>query len=669
MAPAAVTGSAAVLVRGGRFWLVIAGLMLGMSLSSLDQTIVATALPTIVSDLGGVVGLSWVVTAYLLASTASTLLWGKLSDLYGRKLVFQVAVVIFLAGSVLCGISQNIGELIAFRALQGLGGGGLLVLSQAILGDVVSPREQGRYEGWFGAVFGVTSVAGPLLGGLFVDYLSWRWVFYINLPIGALTLAVTTIALPSGSTRTAPVIDYLGATLIAGAAGCLVLVTSMGGAVYPWLSPPIGGLAVSAAVLLAMFVAVEARPVEPVLPLRLFRNRVVTIACVIGFAVGFALFGAITFLPLFLQVVQGAGSTESGLRLLPVIVGVLLTSTISGWLVSRWGRYKVFPVVGTFVMGIGLFLLSRLDQSTSLAVSSTAMLVFGAGLGLVIQVLVIAVQNAVDYRDLGVAISAATFFRSIGASFGTAVFGALFNNRLVAELVRGSASGALPIGADSHAMQADPSALAHLPTAIRNEYVQAYTVALQTVFLAAALFALFAFTLTWLLPEVPLRQTSRAIGATATYAMPSPRSSLDEIGRALSVLMSREAKSQFYERIMNKAGLHLGPLDTWLLCHLHRDGPASAHGLAKLLRRSAQDVSTRLTRLASDGLIISVDGRFRPTALGDQMVGQLRAAEHHTLTELLSDWEPEQHGELSRMLSRLINDLLGHPNDGRKLSH
>jgi Na+/melibiose symporter-like transporter len=332
------------------------------------------------------------------------------------------------------------------------------------------------------------------------------WVFYVNVPIGAFTLAVIAVALPGR----APVIDYLGSALVAGSATCLVLITSMGGTVYPWSSPPIVRLAIAAAILLAGLLAVERRAVEPVLPLRLYRNRVFAIACIIGFVVGFAMFGAIIFLPLFLQVVLGAGPTESGLWLLPLMIGLLLTSTISGWLISRWGRYKVFPTVGTLVIAVGLFLLSRMDQGTSVTVSSAAMLVFGAGLGLVMQVLVIAVQNAVDYRDLGVAASGATFFRSIGASFGTAVFGAIFTNRLVAELARHLPAGVLPGGADPAARRADPAALVQLPAVIRDGYEQAYASALHTVFLAAVPFVLVAFTLTLLIPEIPLRETSRA---------------------------------------------------------------------------------------------------------------------------------------------------------------
>ena len=388
-----------------QIWLVFSGLLLGMLLAALDQTIVATALPTIVSDLGGLNELSWVVTAYILASTASTPLWGKIGDLLGRKRVFQTAIIIFLVGSAPSGLSQNMAELIGFRALQGLGAGGLMVTAMAIVGDIVSSRDRGRYQGIFGAVFAVSSIVGPLLGGYIVQHFSWHWVFYINLPIGLIALAVTRVVLPQLRTNAHPIIDYLGTVLIAGAATALVLVASLGGVTYAWNSSFIIGMSSVAVVLIVAFIFVERRSKEPVLPLRLFNNSIFTMTSIIGFIVGFAMFGAITFLPLYLQVVQRITPTDSGLRLLPMLAGMLLTSITSGQLISHWGRYKVFPIAGTAVMGAGMYLLSLLDVNTSTLAMSIYMFVLGLGLGMVMQVLVIAVQNAVEFRDLGTATS------------------------------------------------------------------------------------------------------------------------------------------------------------------------------------------------------------------------------------------------------------------------
>ena len=397
-----------------RILIIIGALLLGMLLAALDQTVVSTALPTIVGDLGGASRLTWVVTAYLLASTVSTPLWGKLGDLYGRKFFFQASIVIFLVGSALAGFSHTMLELIVFRAVQGLGAGGLMVGAQTIVGDVVSPRERGRYMGLFGAMFGVTTVIGPLIGGLFVEYLSWRWVFYINIPIGVVALFVTAATLPGQLSRIHRVIDYMGTALLALSATALVLFTSLGGTSYPWGSPTIISLGVAGVVLAVVFVWFERRATEPVIPLRLFKNRVFSAASAIGFVMGFAMFGALTFLPLFLQIVKGVSPTSSGLRIFPLMGGLLIASIGSGQIVSRWGRYKVFPVVGTACMSIGLYLMSFIGVATGAWVTAAYMFIFGVGLGLVMQVLIVAVQNAVSYEDLGVATSGATFFRMIG---------------------------------------------------------------------------------------------------------------------------------------------------------------------------------------------------------------------------------------------------------------
>ena len=655
-----------------RIWIVFSGLMLGLLIASLDQTVVATALPTIVSDLGGLNELSWVVTGYLLASTASTPLWGKLGDMYGRKRLFQATIVLFLVGSILCGISQNIGELIIFRAIQGLGGGGLIVLAQAIIADVVSPRERGRYQGIFGAVYGVTSVAGPLLGGFFVDTLSWRWVFYINLPIGAIALVVIAIALPASGQQGHHKIDYLGTVLLAAGATSLVLLTTFGGTIYPWGSLPIILLAVAGVVLIVVFIFVERRAAEPVLPLSLFRNRVFAYTSAIGFVVGFALFGVTTFLPLFLQVVNEVSPTISGLRMVPLMAGVLITSITSGQLITRWGRYKIFPIIGTALMIIGMFLLSRMDVQTNAWISSLYMLVLGLGLGLVMQVLVIAVQNAVDYRNLGAATSGATFFRSIGGSFGTAVFGAVFSNLLVANLA--SLASALPPGFNAE----NATSVQHLPGNIRTEFIQAYAHSLQTVFLIAAPIAAVAFILTLLLPEVRLKTTTQATDVGDAFAMPKSHTSIKEIERALHVLAGRESQIRIYQRLAGRAGIDLAPACCWLLFRVREQAPVSQHDLAQRLHVPDEPLAHSIGQLTRDGLIETIlpanghtgqsDRQIDLTPAGQETLNKLTAAYHQGLKDLLDGWSPEQEAELAALLNKLTRNLLRSDTNTKVLS-
>jgi EmrB/QacA subfamily drug resistance transporter len=492
--------------------LIFGALLLVLFIASLDQTIVSTALPTIVGDLGGLQHLSWVVTAYLLSSTVVGPLYGKFGDLYGRKRVLQAAIVIFLVGSALCGVAQSMSQLIAFRAIQGLGGGGLIVLAMAVVGDLVSPRERGRYQGLFGAVFGISVVLGPLLGGFFVDNLSWRWIFYINLPLGMVALVAISSAFSSRQTSVRHRIDYLGTVLLAAGLSGVILYTSLGGTTYAWDAPIMLATIAGGIALLALFPVVESRAAEPILPPSLFRNDVFRTASAIGFVVGFALFGSVTFVPLYLQVVKGHSPTESGLLMTPMMLGLFLTGAISGFLISRHGRYRPFPIIGTAVSTVALYLLSRLGVATPVSRTAACMLIFGLGLGLVMQVLVLAGQNAVDYSQLGVATSGVTLARQIGGTIGVSIFGAIFTNRLGHELAQ-----RVPTGV---AVPARPSlsAVHHLSPVIHPLYVAAAAAALHPVFLAATGVMAVAFALSLRLRDAPLRETAGASDTQFTIA-------------------------------------------------------------------------------------------------------------------------------------------------------
>lgn len=482
--------------------LVFSGLMLGMFLAALDQTIVSTALPTITGELGGLNHLSWVVTSYLLASTVSTPLYGKLGDLYGRKRLFQAAIVVFLVGSVLCGVAQTMGQLIAFRAVQGLGGGGLIVLAQAIIAEIVSPRERGRYQGYFGAVFGASSVVGPLLGGFLTDQVSWRWVFYVNLPLAIAALVVTAAVLPQSPKHGNPKVDYLGSVVLTAAVSCIVLFTTWGGSQYAWGSPITISLGVAAIVLLVVLVLVERRVDEPIVPVHMFRTTTFNVASSVSFIVGVAMFGCISFLPLFLQVVNGASATNSGLLLLPLMIGLLAASMASGQVISRTGRYKVFPVTGCAISALALFLLSTMGPSTTQTTVTLFMVLLGVGLGLTMQTLVLAVQNTVRLTELGVATSSISFFRSMGGAIGVALFGAIFNSLLVRRLGLTVAPG--------EGLTFTPASIRALAPAERSVFVSGFAESITTVFLYAAPLVVVAFALTWLLREVPLRSSTHA---------------------------------------------------------------------------------------------------------------------------------------------------------------
>lgn len=501
--PASGSGVPARTFTHRQILVIFSGLMLGMLLAALDHTIVATALPTITGDLGGLNHLSWVVTAYLLASTVSTPLYGKLGDLYGRKRLFQISIVVFLIGSALCGLSQSMFQLIVFRAIQGLGAGGLFVLAQAITAEIVAPRERGKYQGYFGAVFGAASVGGPLVGGFLTDEISWRWVFYVNLPVGLIALVVTALVLPASPRHGNPQVDYLGSAVLTAAISAVVLFSTWGGTQYEWDSPTMVALGAGAVLLLVLLVPIERRAPEPIVPIHLFRSRAFNVASSVSFIIGVAMFGAISFLPLFLQVVNGASATNSGLLLLPLMVGLLGSSIASGQVISRTGRYKVFPVTGCAVATVGLYLLSTMGTATSQGTVTVYMVILGIGLGLTMQTLVLSVQNSVRISELGVATSSVSFFRSMGGAIGVALFGALFNNLLTDRLG--------PIGAAAERSGFTPESIRRLPAAARSTFVIGVADALTTVFLYAAPLVLVGFGITWLLREVPLRDTTHPV--------------------------------------------------------------------------------------------------------------------------------------------------------------
>jgi len=628
-----------------RILVVISGLMLVLLLASLDQTIVSTALPTIVGELGGLQHLSWVVTAYLLAVTAVTPLYGKLGDLFGRKIVLQVALILFLIGSALCGLAQNMGELIAFRALQGLGGGGLMVSAQAAVGDVVAPSERGRYTGLFGATFAVSSVAGPLIGGFLTTHLSWRWIFYVNLPLGVVALGVLALTLPSAGERVQRRIDYAGTVLLALGLSALILMTTLGGNSYAWGSPAIVAMGVVGVVCIAALMLVERRAAEPILPPALFRNRVFVVTSAVALVIGFGLFGALTYLPLFQQIVRGLSPTASGLQLLPLVGGLLVSSIGSGQIITRSGRYKLFPIAGTLIAAIGLFLLSSLSETTSTGVAALHMLILGLGLGMVMQVLVLAVQNAVPYEMLGVATSGSTLFRSIGGSLGTAVLGAIFSGRLTAELPAGAST--------SGGGTLDPTAIQHLPAAQHELFLHAFSSALNTVFVVATIVMLVAFALTWMIPERPLRATVETDGMDP-LAAPVDTDSLRELTRELARCAGRERTLKFMAETVERAGLQLSPSASWLLLRLGAPDAQPVAELAKLPHVRADKLARAREELHADAFL---DGGDTLTEKGRAAREELLAARTEGLRQLVADWQPDEHPELDPLLRRLADEL------------
>lgn len=643
-APAEAVAAAAPPVLDRRRRNVVFGtIMLGVLLAALDQTIVGTALPTIVADLGGGDHMSWVVTSYLLAETVATVLVGKFGDLFGRKLIFQVSAIVFITGSFLCGLASNMSLLILWRGVQGIGAGGLMVTSMALIADVVPLRERGKYQGAIGAVFGVATVIGPLLGGLFTDHLSWRWAFYVNVPIAILVVVAAARTIPSVRAAGGARIDYLGIALVAAGSGALILATSWGGNEYAWSSGTIIGLFVAGVMALALFCLVETRAAEPMLPMRLFRNQVFTVCSVLSFVVGFAMLGAMTFLPTYLQYVDGDSATVSGVRTLPLVIGLLIASVFSGNVTSKTGRYRIFPIVGCLVMGIGLYLLSRMGPGTGAWLESLYMFVLGAGIGLCMQVLTIAVQNTVDYADLGTATSGVTFFRTLGSSFGTAVFGSIYANSLGPALEKAVEEAARATGADpaqlAEAAQS-PQGVHGLDPAAAGPIVEAYAHALHTVFLWTVPVAGIGFVVALFLKQVRLRDTARAASTDMGDGFSSPVASGDSanlLELAVGKLV-RNMQPETARAIVNDSDTRLDIAGAWAVMQVELLTRTVGHAsLGLIASRRAVPPEVLLPvfdRMTEEGYL-SREGTF----LTLTPAGQREAA---TISRAWGDWLGDQ---------------------------
>jgi EmrB/QacA subfamily drug resistance transporter len=630
-------------------WAVFGALFLALWLAAIDQTVVSTALPTMVAELGGLSYLSWVVTAYLLTSTVAGPLYGKFGDLYGRKIVLQVAIVVFLTGSALCGIAQNMLQLILFRALEGIGGGGLIVITIAVIGDLIPPRERGRYQGFFGAVFGVATIVGPLIGGFFVDHLSWRWIFYINLPTGILAMAVIAVVLPSRSTRRQHAVDYAGALLLTAALSAVILFTGLGGTALAWNSPVMLGLLAAAIAATIAFIAVEMRAREPILPMNLFANRNFAVASGVGLIVGLSLFGAVTFLPIYLQVIKGVSPSTSGLMLMPMMLGMLATSVISGRIISRFGRYKLFPILGTATMTFGLGALSLLGVESDEWQTAIDALWLGLGMGMVMQVLIIAVQNSVDYKHLGVATSGTMLFRSLGGALGVALFGAIFANRLHAQL-------AGP-GMDFLATVI-PAAVKGLPPDLHQEYITAVMAALRPVFVAAAGISALGFALAWLLREHPLREGTPAEGMGESFAMPRDATSLEELERIIALVVARENRWRLYADLARRAAIELPAPELWMLARLGEREPMTLSSLSAELKIPERELAPPLHALCDRGIVEeSANGQLELTSMGVAMRDRIVAARRKGLADMLARWQPEQHPDVLALIERMAQAL------------
>jgi EmrB/QacA subfamily drug resistance transporter len=659
LAEAAEAGPRENLLYGRARNIAFATIALGLLLAALDGTIVSTALPTIVGDLGGGNHVSWVVTAYLLAQTITSAVVGKLGDQFGRKRVFQTSVAIFIVGSALCGLSEGMSWLIASRAIQGVGAGGLTVTATALIADIIPLRERGRYQGSLGAVFGVTTVLGPLLGGFFTDNLSWRWAFYINVPFALIVIVAAGAYIPSVAEEARSRIDWPGIVTVGIGSSCWILATSWGGTTYAWGSATIIGLFVGGAVALAAFVLVELRSPDPILPMQLFSKRVFAVCSALAFVVGFAMLGAMTFLPTFLQYVEGVDATASGLRMLPLVAGLLLTSISSGIVVSRTGRYKMFPVVGSLLMTLGMYLLSRMDADTSVALSSLYMFVLGLGIGMCMQVLTIIVQNSVPYTQLGVATSGVTFMRTLGSSFGAAIFGSLYANFLDDELpgALAKAPGVTP------ADLATPSSLHALDAQLIAPIIDAYAAALAHVFLWATPVTLLAFVLALLLPQVKLSDDLQPSAADLGegFGLPEARPAEDRIAQRVANLLYARGREGVLE-MLERANLGMDEGRVWALVQVYglngADRRASVQDVAAARAVPAILLQPAFDDLAARGLIGGPPDDLRMTGAGEEVIERLGDTFRTWLIANLKVVDPTEAAALDAVIARIVRRVV-----------